>query len=136
LFTELVNQFPLVTEQTVVDQLHGIAKILNCNSIELTVINKYLRKHGVSLNVEPQQGSLSKSYTFSNTALALQKVYAEWPIHLLQIVTYCLQLNPKNRRNAAQLLDMDFFTFGTFILEFSKELENKLKCDQNRMKHK
>jgi len=136
LFTELVNQFPLVTEQTVINQLYGIVKILNCNSIELTIINKYLRKHGVNLNLEPQQGPLSKSYTFSNTALALQKVYAEWPIHLLEIVTHCLQLNPKNRRNAAQLLDMDFFTFGTFVLEFSKELENKLKCDQNHTKHK
>jgi len=122
LFTELVNKFPLVTEETTVDQLHGIAEKLNCDSDELTIINKYLHKHDVIVNIVSQQGPLSKSYTFSNTALALQKVYAEWPIHLLEVVAHCLQLNPKNRKTAAQLLSMDFFTFGTFTSDFSKEL--------------
>lgn len=129
MFTELVNQLPPVTKETTIDQLYGIAEMLNCDSIELAVINKYLHKHGVIVKVVSQQGPLSKSYTFSNTALALQKVYTKWPTHLLEIVAHCLQMNPKNRKNAAQLLDMDFFTFGTFTSDFSKELKNKLKSD-------
>jgi len=131
LLTELVNRYPLVTEYTADSQLYGIAKVLNCDSAEITYINRYLHKHGVRADVVPRQGPLSESYVYSDTALALRKACAEWPMSLLEIAVHCLQLNPKNRMNAAQLLDMDFFTFGTFVSEFAKELENKLKRDRN-----
>lgn len=130
LFTELISKMPLVTESTIVSQLYGIAKILNCEGNELAVINNYLRKHNVILNMVPQQGPLSKSYRVVKTALALRNVYAHWPAHLLEIVSHCLQLNPANRKSAAQLLNMEFFTVGTFTTRFSKELKIKLDRDK------
>lgn len=131
LFTELVSKLPIVTESTTVGQLYGIAKILNCEANELTVINNYLSKHNVSLNIVPQQVSLSKSYKVVKTALALRSVYAQWPTHLLEIVAHCLQLNPANRKSAAQLMKMEFFTVGSFTTRFAKEIEIKLERDQN-----
>lgn len=136
LFTELISKLPLVTESTIVGQLYGIAKILDCEGDELAVINNYLSKHNVSLNIVSQKVSLSKSYTVVKTALALRNVYVQWPTHLLEIVAHCLQLNPANRKSAAQLMNMEFFTVGTFTTRFAKELEIKLERDQNIMKYK
>lgn len=131
LFMELVSRQPLVTENTVISQLYGIANILGFKSHFLIVINKYLHKHGIRLNINNQQEQpLCKSYTISNTALTLQKIYPNWPTNLLKIVAHCLQLNPIDRMNAAQLLDMDFFTVGMFMSNFDKELKNKLKYEQ------
>ncbi|XP_016659106.1 cyclin-dependent kinase-like 2 [Acyrthosiphon pisum] len=132
LFTELVNKMPLVAEDTVTSQLYGITKILGCDNCDLIVVDKYLRKHGYSLNLEASYAPLSQSYTASKTAMALRKVYACWPIYLVEIVTYCLQFNPVNRKNAAQLLDMKFFTAGTFLSRFNKEMKIKLKYDNAR----
>ncbi|XP_025207209.1 probable cell division protein kinase ECU08_0230 [Melanaphis sacchari] len=132
LFTELVNKMPLVTEDTIISQLYGITKILGNNNCDLAVVDKYLRKHGFSLNLEANFKPLSQSYTVSKTAMALRKVYDWWPTHLMEIVTYCLQFNPNNRKNAVQLLDMKFFTAGTFLLRFNKELNIKLKNDNAR----
>jgi hypothetical protein len=133
LFTELINKMPLVTEDTIISQLYGITKILGNENCDLTVIDKYLRKHGCSLNLEASSHApLSQSYTISKTAMALRKVYTWWPTYLMEIVTYCLQFNPNNRKNAAQLLDMKFFTAGTFLLRFNKELKIKLENDNAR----
>lgn len=130
MFTELVNQIPLVTKHTTVSQLYGITEILGCKGGDLKVIEKYLSNHNISLNIENHQGPLSKSYTFSNTAIALRKVYTQWPTHLLEIVAHCLQLDPANRKNAAQLLDMEFFTVGNFTSNFDKKLEVILEYDR------
>lgn len=110
LFTELTSQYPLVTEETIIQQLYGIANILCCEGIDLAPIGKYLKKHGTSLNIKKHRQKLSsKSYIVTNTAIALQKVYKEWPTCLLEIVAHCLQLNPVHRKNAKQLLSMKFF---------------------------
>jgi len=122
---------PLVTEDTIISQLYGITKILGCGASDLRVVNKYLHKHGISLNVDDSYAPLSQSYTFSKTAMALRKVYNWWPTYLVEIVTYCLQFNPVNRKSAAQLLDMNFFTAGTFLSRFNKELKIKLMKDGN-----
>lgn len=135
LFTELVNKMPLVAEDTIASQLYGITKILGCENCDLIVVDKYLRKHGHSLNLEASYTAMSQSYTASKTAMALRKVYACWPIYLLEIVTYCLQFNPVNRKNAAQLLDMKFFTAGTFLSRFNKEMKIKLKFDNARYQY-
>jgi len=132
LFTELVDKMPLVTEDTIISQLYGIIKILGCDNCDLIVVDKYLRKNGFSLNLEASYAPLSQSYIVSKTAMALRKVYACWPIYLVEIVTYCLQFNPVNRKNAAQLLDMKFFTAGTFLQRFNKEIKIKLKNDNAR----
>lgn len=130
MFTELVNKLPLVTENTIIRQLYSITKLLGCNNHNITVINKYLYKHGIGINLENQQEQPShKSYIIFNTAKTLRKVYPTWPIHLFKIVAHCLQLNPTDRLSAAQLLDLEFFTTGTFMLNFDKILENKLKYD-------
>ncbi|VVC29270.1 Protein kinase domain,Protein kinase-like domain,Protein kinase, ATP binding site,Serine/threonine- [Cinara cedri] len=131
LFTELVNRWPLVTEETIDYQLYGIIEILGCKDHNSIVINEYLHNRGIELSIENQQEQpLCKSYTISNTALALRRVYPEWPTDLLKIVAHCLQLNPVDRMNAAQLLNMEFFTTGMFMTNFDKELENKLKYDK------
>lgn len=132
LFTELVNKMPLVAEDTITSQLYGITKILGCDNYDLIVVDNFLRKHGYSLNLEASYAPLSQSYTASKTAMALRKVYACWPIYLVEIVTYCLQFNPVNRKNAAQLLDMKFFTAGTFLSRFNKKMKIKLKYDNAR----
>lgn len=130
MFTELVNQIPLVTNHTTISQLYGITEILGCKGNDLRIIGKYLSNHNISLNIETHQGPLSKSYTFSNTAIALRKVYHQWPTHLLEIVAHCLQLDPENRKNAVQLLDMDFFTAGNFTSNFNKKLKVILEYDK------
>lgn len=132
MFTELVSKMPLVSEDTIISQLYGITKILGCDNCDLIVVDKYLRKHGFSLNLEASYTPLSQSYTVSKTAMALRKVYTCWPIYLIEIVTYCLQFNPVNRKNAAQLLDMKFFTAGTFLSRFNKEMKIRLKDDDAR----
>lgn len=132
LFTELIDKMPLVAEDTIISQLYGITKKLGCENCDLIVVDKYLRKHGFSLNLEASYAPLSQSYIVSKTAMALRKVYAYWPIYLVEIVTYCLQFNPVNRKNAAQLLDMKFFTAGTFLSRFNKEIKIKLKNDNAR----
>ncbi|XP_022161581.1 cyclin-dependent kinase-like 2 [Myzus persicae] len=132
LFTELIDKMPLVAEDTIISQLYGITKKLGCENCDLIVVDKYLRKHGFSLNLEASYAPLSQSYIVSKTAMALRKVYAYWPIYLVEIVTYCLQFNPVNRKKAAQLLDMKFFTAGTFLSRFNKEIKIKLKNDNAR----
>lgn len=132
LITELINKMPLVAEDTIISQLYGITKILGSNNCDLTVVDEYLRKHGFSLNLEASHAPLSQSYIISKTAMALRKVYAWWPGYLMEIITYCLQFNPNNRKNAAQLLEMKFFTAGTFLLRFNKELKIMLDNDNAR----
>lgn len=132
LFTELVSKMPLVAEDTIISQLYGITKLLGCNKHDLTVVDNYLRKHGFSLNLEASYAPVSQSYIVSRTSMALRKAYTSWPIYLVEIVTYCLQFNPVNRKNAAQLLDMKFFTAGTFLSHFNKEMKMKLKDNNAR----
>lgn len=134
LFTELTSQYPLVTEETIINQLYGIASILCCEGIDVTPIDKYLKKHGTSLNMKKHRQKISsKSYTITNTALVLKKVYNQWPTCLLEIVAHCLQLNPVYRKNAEQLLNMKFFTVGTFTSNLNKELKIKLKHDNSTL---
>lgn len=116
----------MVTEDTIIDQLYRIIKILGYGSDDLTLFEKYLRKYGIVLKIT---ASPSKSYIFSSTALALKKLYGKWPTCLLEVVTHCLQLNPANRKNAAQLLNMVFFTGEAFSL-FERELKIKLEYDK------
>lgn len=126
MFTELAGRMPLVTENTTIDQLHCIIKILNCGVEESILFDRYLRKHRIVLSATTMR---SKSYTLANTASALRQKYTQWPTHLLEIVAHCLQLNPSNRKNADQLLNMDFFTSRTFLLFFHNDLEIKLMHD-------
>lgn len=131
LFTELVDNMPLVTQQTADGQLCGIFEILGNNDRNTKVIIRHLRKHGIDLRGKNyKQQPLSKSYMISNTALALRKVYPDWPTLLLEIVSHCLQLNPADRMNAAQLLDMEYFTIGMFNSKFDIELEKRQAYDK------
>lgn len=130
MFTELVGRLPLVTENTIIRQLYSITKLLGCNNHNLTSINKYLYKHGIEINLENQQKQPShKSYTIYNTAKILRNVYPTWPTHLFEIVAHCLQLSLTDRSSASQLLNLEFFTTGTFMSNFDKTLENKLKYE-------
>lgn len=123
MFTEMVSQIPLVREYTILAQLEGIIKMFGNDS----TINRYLRRYGINL---PKQYRQSQSYVYADTAAILQKKYSSWSTYLLETVAHCLQINPENRKNAAQLLQLDFFIRGTFAAQFDKLLQIKL---QNEM---
>lgn len=130
MFTELVGGWPLVTKEKTIDQLFSIIETLDCGINELALFNRHLINHGIIFNTKNRQ---SKSYVLSNTTFVLQKKYDRWPTNLVEIVAYCLQLNPVNRKNATQLLDMDFFTNETFLLLYNKQLKINL-MNENTMK--
>lgn len=133
MITELVDTLPLVTQNSNARQLSSLGKLLKWGADELVDVHKYLNKSGVDRNLRTQPGSSSKSYTVANTAAELRKMFPRWTSSILDLVTNCLQLKPENRKTAAQLLNMKFFTGGRFSLNFDELLEFKIKNDNMYM---
>lgn len=127
ILTELVSGYPLVTENSEENQFSCLAEELKWGADDLVDFSEKCRNSGIIRNFE--QRSSSKSYAVANTATDLRKLFPMWTRSMLDIVSNCLQLNPVNRKNATQLLNMKFFTQENFALKFDKLLESKIKQD-------
>lgn len=120
----------MVTQNSNAHQLSHLVKILKWKADDLVDVNNYLRKFGFDQNVGTHLKSSSKSYNVANTVTELRKVLPRFTLSMLDLVASCLQLNPANRKNAAQLLHMKFFTKGRFSLYFDKLLEIRIKNEK------